>query len=82
MTMASQAPIFKFDVCMYKNENISTEDFTKYMTETYPAKAAPVMQRNGVLQFAVVSHIPSTILPCHHANVLPSDSHAPRLSGA
>lgn len=53
--MAVQTPpIFKFDVCMYKNDNISTEDFNKYMSETFPPKAAPVIQRNGIFQYAIV----------------------------
>ncbi|KAJ4388022.1 hypothetical protein N0V93_008627 [Gnomoniopsis smithogilvyi] len=51
--MADEAPIFKFDVCLYKNDSISTEDFTKYMRETYLPKASAVVKKHGLLQFAV-----------------------------
>lgn len=52
--MAEPAPIYKFDVCIYKNDSISTEDFTKYMKETYLPKASAVVKRHGLLQFAIV----------------------------
>lgn len=65
--MADQTPIFKFDVGIYKNDNISTADFNKYFTETYPPKAAPVMKKNGILQYSIVScycqHVEQTSFP-------------------
>ncbi|KAJ4425106.1 hypothetical protein N0V82_000161 [Gnomoniopsis sp. IMI 355080] len=52
--MAAQHPIFKFDVFIYKNDQKSSEEFTKYMTEVYAPKAAPIVKRNGILQYAVM----------------------------
>lgn len=52
--MAVQTPIYKFDVFIYKNDNVSSEEFTSYMTNTYAPKAAPLVKRNGILQYAVV----------------------------
>lgn len=52
--MAAQNPIYKFDVFIYKNDNVSSEEFTNYMTNIYAPKAAPLVMRNGILQYAVV----------------------------
>lgn len=52
--MAESAPLYKFDVCIYKNDSISTEEFTKYMKETYLPKASAIVKRHGLLQFAIV----------------------------
>lgn len=48
--MTDQRLIHKFDVCLYKNDSISTEDFTQYMKETYLPKATAVVKRHGLLQ--------------------------------
>lgn len=37
-----QPPLIKFDVCMYKQDGITFEEFAKYVTEIYPPKAIPV----------------------------------------
>ncbi|RYP09571.1 hypothetical protein DL764_001256 [Monosporascus ibericus] len=37
--MATQQPqLIKLDVCMYKKDDISFEDFVRYVTEEYPSK--------------------------------------------
>lgn len=55
--MVAQTPIYKFDVFIYKNDNISSEEFTNYMTNIYAPKAAPLVKRNGILQYAVVRQL-------------------------
>lgn len=52
--MAAQTPIYKFDVFIYKNDSISSKEFTNYITNIYAPKAAPLVKRNGILQYAVV----------------------------
>ncbi|KAF3764074.1 hypothetical protein M406DRAFT_243809, partial [Cryphonectria parasitica EP155] len=50
--------IFKFDLCIYKIDYISSAEFTKYVTETYPSKATSVVRRNGILQYGHTASIP------------------------
>lgn len=73
--MAGQPLLFKFDVYLYKNENISTEEFNEYMTNTYPRKAGPVAQKNGILQYAIVC-CNYTVFPAHTSCYLAQISQA------
>lgn len=52
---------------MYKNENISTGEFNKFMTQNCPQKAGPVAQKNGILQYATVCYIYlfNVVFPAH-----------------
>ncbi|RYP65659.1 hypothetical protein DL771_008211 [Monosporascus sp. 5C6A] len=58
--MATQQPqLIKLDVCMYKKDNISFEDFARYVTEEYPPKAIPIMKKYGVVKWATTTMPPS-----------------------
>ncbi|KAJ0116111.1 hypothetical protein J7T55_005057 [Diaporthe amygdali] len=43
--MASPSPLIKFDVCLYKKDEVSYEDFVEWATKVYPVKAKPLIQK-------------------------------------
>ncbi|KAL1850405.1 hypothetical protein Daus18300_012939 [Diaporthe australafricana] len=43
--MASQSPLIKFDVCLYKKDVVSYDDFVEWATKVYPVKAKPLIQK-------------------------------------
>lgn len=43
--MASLSPLIKFDVCSYKKDEISYDDFVEWATRVYPVKAKPLIQK-------------------------------------
>lgn len=46
--MASLSPLIKFDVCMYRKDEISYDDFVEWATKVYPVKAKPLIQKYAV----------------------------------
>ncbi|KAG8159215.1 hypothetical protein KVR01_010876 [Diaporthe batatas] len=46
--MASPSTLIKFDVCLYKKDDVSYEDFVEWATKVYPVKAKPVIQKHAV----------------------------------
>lgn len=46
--MASLSPLIKFDVCLYKKDEVSYEDFVEWATKVYPVKAKPLIQKYAV----------------------------------
>ncbi|KAK7754483.1 hypothetical protein SLS62_003503 [Diatrype stigma] len=52
MATPRQDQLIKFDVCLYKKDNISYDEFIKYATEVYPPKAVPLMKKHGIVQWA------------------------------
>lgn len=54
-TMASPSPLIKFDVCLYKKDEVSYEDFVEWATKVYPIKAKPLIQQY-VVKWTQVSH--------------------------
>lgn len=53
--MASLSPLIKFDVCMYKKDEVSYDDFVEWATRVYPVKAKPLMQKY-VVKWTQASH--------------------------
>ena len=53
--MASPSPLIKFDVCLYKKDEISYEDFVEWATKVYPVKAKPLIQKY-VVKWTQASH--------------------------
>lgn len=43
--MASPSTLIKFDVCLYKKDEVSYEDFVEWATKVYPIKAKPLIQK-------------------------------------
>lgn len=46
--MSSPATLIKFDVCLYKKDGVSYEDFAEWATKVYPVKAKPIIQKHTV----------------------------------
>lgn len=53
--MASPSPLIKFDVCLYKKDGVSYEDFVEWATKVYPVKAKPLIQKY-VVKWTQASH--------------------------
>lgn len=57
--MATASPLIKFDVCIYKKQDQSEEDFFNWATKEYPLKAAPLIKKHGIVKWTQVrSHFP------------------------
>lgn len=62
--MASPSPLIKFDVCMYKKDEVSYEDFVEWATKVYPVKAKSLIQKY-VVKWTQASH-PTQTGHCRH----------------
>lgn len=62
--MASPSPLIKFDVCLYKKDEVSYEDFFEWATKVYPVKAKPLIQKY-VVKWTQASHPTQTVHCCH-----------------
>ncbi|KAI3392887.1 hypothetical protein diail_5020 [Diaporthe ilicicola] len=63
--MASPCPLIKFDVCLYKKDEVSYDDFVEWATKVYPLKAKPLIQKVAArLTMRVLVHI-QTVNPAH-----------------
>lgn len=62
--MASPSSLIKFDVCMYKKDEVSYEDFVEWATKVYPVKAKPVIEKY-VVKWTQASHPIRTVHCCH-----------------
>lgn len=59
--MTGETPqLLKFDICVYKKEDIPFEDFVKWATVEYPPKAVPLMKKYGIVKFTQVGLTPSS----------------------
>ncbi|KAI0122485.1 hypothetical protein F4814DRAFT_408888 [Daldinia grandis] len=59
MTSPSEAPLTKFEVCLYKKDDISYEDFVKWTTEVYPPKAIPIIKKHGIVKWTQTVNPPA-----------------------
>jgi hypothetical protein len=59
MATPEQPNLVKLDICLYKKDDVDYDDFIKWLTETYPPRAIPLMKKYGLVQWsAVSSHFP------------------------
>ncbi|KAI6084115.1 hypothetical protein F4821DRAFT_271364 [Hypoxylon rubiginosum] len=49
--MATASPLIKFDVCIYKSDDISEDEFFNWATKVYSVKAGPLMKRYGIVKW-------------------------------
>ncbi|XXH03875.1 hypothetical protein Hte_010283 [Hypoxylon texense] len=49
--MATASPLTKFDVCIYKSDGISEEEFFNWATKVYPVKASPLIKKHGIVKW-------------------------------
>jgi hypothetical protein len=52
--MADSPQLLKFDVCIFKKDDVPFEDFARWVKEEYPPKAVPIMKKHGIVQWAQV----------------------------
>lgn len=52
--MSSQSPLFKVQVCLYKKDDTSYDEFIQWATEVYPVKAIPLMKSYGMVKWTTV----------------------------
>jgi hypothetical protein len=58
--MNSTAPLIKFDVCIYKKDELSEEEFLHWATKTYPLKATALIKKHGIVKWTQVCYISIT----------------------
>lgn len=51
---AEMSPLIKFDVCVFKNSNVTEEEFFDWATKQYPVKAAPLLKKHGIVKWTQV----------------------------
>ncbi|KAK3997953.1 hypothetical protein QBC44DRAFT_346713 [Cladorrhinum sp. PSN332] len=61
--------LVKLDVCLYKKDDISHDDFIKWLREDYNAKALPILQEHGVVKWAQTATPPCFREPFRQALV-------------
>jgi hypothetical protein len=52
--MTAQSELIKFDVLLYKKDDVSYESFIEWATKVYPPQAAPVMKKHGIIKWVQV----------------------------
>lgn len=52
--MANTPPLIKFDVCIYKKERQSEEEFFNWATKLCPVKAAALIKKHGIVKWSQV----------------------------
>ncbi|ROW12643.1 hypothetical protein VMCG_00583 [Cytospora schulzeri] len=65
--MANAQPLIKFDVCIYKKDDVSQEDFFNWATKEYPVKATALIKRHGVVKWAQIVQPVQFREPLRHA---------------
>lgn len=60
--MAGTTELIKFEVCLYKKDDMPYDDFVKWCTENYPPKAIPIMKKHNIIKWTEVSRVSSK--PC------------------
>lgn len=79
--MASLSPLIKFDVCLYKKDEVSYDDFVEWATKVYPVKAKPLIQKY-VVKWTQASHPHcSLLLFCRMADQLTGWAFAMNVDG-
>lgn len=63
--MANSFDHIKFQVCWYKKDVISYDDFIEWATGVYPIYAKPLMQRHGLVKWTSVSVDVPYLFPKH-----------------
>lgn len=57
-----ESQLIKLQVCLYKHDDTSYEDFTKYATEEYPMRAIPLSTYDSFMNQLTKSWQLDTIL--------------------
>ncbi|KAI1633303.1 hypothetical protein F4809DRAFT_32529 [Biscogniauxia mediterranea] len=52
--MATQSELIKCDVCLYRKDDVSYEDFIEWATKVYLPQAVPFMKKHGVVNWTVI----------------------------
>ncbi|KAK4159050.1 hypothetical protein QBC43DRAFT_304971 [Cladorrhinum sp. PSN259] len=61
--------LVKLDVCLYKKEDVSHDDFMKWMQEEYNPRAVPIIKAHGVVQYSQTATPPCFREPFRNALV-------------
>ncbi|KAK4184882.1 hypothetical protein QBC35DRAFT_466056 [Podospora australis] len=59
MTSKETPQLIKLEICLYKQKDITSDEFINWVTKEYHLKAAPLMRKHGIVQWA------QTITPPH-----------------
>ncbi|KAL7628327.1 hypothetical protein AAE478_002527 [Parahypoxylon ruwenzoriense] len=59
MAEAKYSGLIKLDICLYKKDDVSFEEFIHWATEVYPVEATPLMKKHGMVKWT------QTIIPPH-----------------
>ncbi|KAK7740929.1 hypothetical protein SLS53_004992 [Cytospora paraplurivora] len=65
--MANAQPLIKFDVCIYKKDNIPEEEFFNWATKVYPEKATDVIKKYGIVKWTQTVQPAQFREPIRHA---------------
>ncbi|KAI5924940.1 hypothetical protein F4810DRAFT_103316 [Camillea tinctor] len=49
--MATPSELIKLDVCLYKKDDVSYEDFIEWITKTYAQEVIPIMKKHGMAKW-------------------------------
>lgn len=52
--MSDNSKLIKFDVCVYKKDEVPEQEFVDWVTKEWPARATPLIKRHGVVKLAQV----------------------------
>ncbi|KAK4225462.1 hypothetical protein QBC38DRAFT_483072 [Podospora fimiseda] len=63
--------LIKFNVCLYKKDDISHDDFVKWIKEDWTKKALPVLKEYGIVKFTLTTTPPCFREPFRQALVGP-----------
>lgn len=55
--MANDATLIRFEVCIYKNDDVPYDEFIEWATKTYPPQAIPIMKKHGMVKWTQVSQV-------------------------
>ncbi|KAF7537327.1 hypothetical protein G7054_g3806 [Neopestalotiopsis clavispora] len=62
--MSDNSKLIKFDVCVYKKDEVPEQEFVDWVTKEWPTRATPLIKRHGVVKLAQPSN---TREPFRHA---------------